>query len=68
MGGVIVLLTRGMGKRLTHGIPARYPVVLVERLGGLFFDGRRFCTEDSFVGRSGLYRGESLVVSILVCV
>ena len=68
MGGVIVLLTRGMGERLTYGIPARYPVVLVERLGGLFFDGRRPCTEDSFVGRSGLYRGKSLVVSILVCV
>ena len=62
MGGVIVLLTRGIEERLTYGIPARYPVVLVERLGGLFFDGRRFCTEDSFVGRSGLY----LVVSILV--
>ena len=68
MGEVIVLLTRGMGERLTYGILARYPVVLVKRLGGLFFDGRRFCTEDSFVGRSGLYRGESLVVSILVCV
>ena len=37
MGGVIVLLTRGMGERLTYGILARYPVVLVERLGGLFF-------------------------------
>ena len=66
MGGVIVLLTRGMGERSTYGIPARYPVVLVERLGGLFFDGRRSCTEDSFVGRLGLYRCESLVVSILV--
>ena len=68
MGGVIVLLARGMGERLTYGIPACYPVVLVERLGGLFFDGRCFCKEDSFVGCSGLYRGESLVVSILVCV
>ena len=68
MGGVIVLLTRGMGERLTCGIPAHYPVVLVERLGGLFFDGRHSCTKDSFVGRSGLYRCESLVVSILVCV
>ena len=29
MGGVIVLLTRGMGEWLTYGIPARYPVVLV---------------------------------------
>ena len=68
MGGVTVLLTRGMGERLTCGIPARYPVVLVERLGGLFFDARHFCTKDFFVGRSGLYRGKSLVVSILVCV
>ena len=68
MGGVIVLLTRGMGEWLMYGIPARYPVVLVERLGGLFFDSRRFCTKDSFVGHSGLYHGESLVVSILVCV
>ena len=68
MGRVIVLLTRGMGERLTYGIPARYSVVLVERLGGLFFDNRHFCTEDSFLGHSGLYRGESLVVSILVCV
>ena len=40
----------------------------MERLGGLFFDGRRSCAEDSFVGRSGLYRGESFVVSVLVCV
>ena len=41
MGGVIIILTRVMGERLTHGIPAHYCVVLVERLGGLFFDGRR---------------------------
>ena len=56
-----------INKQLTYGIPARYPVVLVERLGGLFFDSRCSCTEDSFVGRLGLYHGESLVVSILVC-
>ena len=68
MGGVIIILTRGMGEWLTYGSPARYCVVLVERLGGLFFDSRRSCTKDSFVGRSGLYRGESLVVSMLVCV
>ena len=49
MGGVIVLLTRGMGERLTCGIPVRYPVVLVERLAGLFFDGRHSCTDDSFI-------------------
>ena len=39
MGGIIIILTRGMGERLTYGIPARYRVVLVERLEGLFFDG-----------------------------
>ena len=60
MGGVIVLLTRGMGEWLTYRIPARYPVVLVECLGGWFFDGRRFCTEDSFVGCSGLYAASLL--------
>ena len=38
MGGVIIILTRGMGKWLTYGSPACYCVVLVERLGGLFFD------------------------------
>ena len=68
MGGFIITLTRGMGKRLTYGIPARYCVILVERLVGLFFDGRRSCTKDSFVGCLGLYCGESLVVSMLVCV
>ena len=42
MGGVVILiLTKGVGERLTYGIPARYRVILVERLGGLFFDGRR---------------------------
>ena len=50
MGGVIIILTRGMGERLTYGIPARYRVVLVERLGGLFFDGRCSCAEDSSFG------------------
>ena len=54
-----------MGEWLMYGILARYRVVLVERPGGLFFDGRRSCIEDSFVGRSGLYRGRSLVVSML---
>ena len=39
MGGIIMKLTRGMGEWLTYGILARYRVVLVERLGGLFFDG-----------------------------
>ena len=48
MGGAIILLTRGMGEQLTYGIPARYRVVLMERLGGLFFDGGRSCVEDSF--------------------
>ena len=44
----IIILTRGMGERLTYGIPARYCVVLMELLGGLFFDGRRSCAGDSF--------------------
>ena len=64
-------LTRGMGERLTYGIPARYRVVLMERLGGLFFDGGRSCVgpEILFAGHSGLYRCESFVVSILfLCV
>ena len=68
MGGVIIIFTRGMGKWLMYRTPARYRVVLVERLGGLFFDGRRSCTEGSFVGHSGLYRGKSLVVSMFICV
>ena len=33
--------------------PARHHVVLVERLGVLFFDGRRSCAGDSFAGHSG---------------
>ena len=57
-----------MGKWLTHKIPACYCVVLVERLGGLFLDGRRSCTRESFAGYSGSYRADSLVVSILVYV
>ena len=57
-----------MDERLTYGILARYCVILVERLGGLFFDSRRFYTKDSFVGRSGLYRGESLGEYVYLCV
>ena len=68
MGGVIIILTRGTGERLTYRIPACYRVVLVERLGGLFFDGRYSCTEDSFAGHLGLYCGDYLTVSIVVCV
>ena len=67
MGGVIIILTREMGEWLMYGIPARYCVILVERLGSLFFDSRRSCTEDSFAGRSGLYHGECLVVCLFVC-
>ena len=64
-----MILTRGMGERLTYGIPACYRVVLVECLEGLFFDGRRSCTRDSFAGHSSLYLGESLVVRLLfLCV
>ena len=66
MGGVIVILTRGMVEWLNYEILARYRVILVEHLGGLFFGGRRSCTEDSVVGRSGLYRSRSLVVSMLI--
>ena len=46
-----VILTRGMGKQLTYGIPARYRVVLVEHLGGLFCDGSHSCTK--WLQRSG---------------
>ena len=48
IGGAIIILTRGMGEQLTYGILARYHVVLMERLGGLFFDGGRSCVGDSF--------------------
>ena len=51
-----------MGERLTYGILARYRVVLVERLGGLFFAGRRSRTEDN----SGLYCGDHLTVLLVV--
>ena len=68
MGGVVIILTTRMGEWLTYGIPARYRVVLEERLEGLFFDGRRSCAGDSFAGHSSLYHGESLVVSIPLCV
>ena len=68
MGTVIKILTRGMGERFMYGIPAWYCVVSVECLGALFFDGRHSCAGDSFTDHSGLYRGESLVVSILFCV
>ena len=42
-------------------------LVLVKCLGGLLFGGRCFCTKDSFAGHSGLYCGDFLAVSILVC-
>ena len=63
MGGVIVILTRAMGERLTYGIPARYRLVLMERLGGLFFDGGRSFVGDSFCWSFGsvplqVFRGE----------
>ena len=63
-----MLTTMGVSERLTYGIPARYRVVLVERLRGLFFNGRHSCAGDSFAHHSGLYHGESFVASILVCV
>ena len=54
MGGLIIILTRGMGEQLTYGIPACYRVVLVKCLGGLFFNGRHSCARDSFAGHLGL--------------
>ena len=61
MGGVIITLTRGMGE-------PTYRLSLSVCLGGLF-GGRRFCTEDSFAGYSGLCCGDFFAVStILVCV
>ena len=48
MGRIIIILTREMGERLTYGITACYRVVLMERLGGLFFDGGHSCVRDSF--------------------
>ena len=55
------------GPRMTTGFgPFELPnVVLVERLEGLFFNGRHSCTEDCFVGRLGLYFDNFLTV---VCV
>ena len=65
MGGVIITLTRGMGKPTYRLSLTRCRSV---RLGGLF-GGRRFCTEDSFAGHSGLCCGDFLAVStIQVCV
>ena len=63
MGGVITIPTRGMGERLTYGIPARYRVVPVERPGGLFFDGGASVLE-TFVGHLGPHHGESHAVSL----
>ena len=61
MGGVIIILTRGMGEWSTYGLPLSF---LVGRLGGLCLDGRCSCTEDSFAGHSGLYCGDFLTVNI----
>ena len=65
MGGVIITLTRRMGEPTYRLSLTRCRSV---RLGGLF-GGRRFCTEDSFAGHSGLCCGDFFAVStILVCV
>ena len=64
MGGVIIILTRGMGERLTYGIPARYRVVLMDCSSMVGAP----VSEILFAGHSGLYRCESLVMSILFCV
>ena len=66
MGGVIIILTRRMGEWLTYRISTHYRVVLMEHLGGLFFDGGRSCA--GVFCHSGLYHCESLVVSIRYCV
>ena len=69
MGGVVILiLTKGVGERLTYGIPARYRVILVERLGGLFFDGSRVSRGEYTclcvrLGRWALYRSMFLLVT-----
>ena len=68
MGGIIITLTRGMDE-LTYKLSlTTCNLVLVECLGGLFFDGKHFCTEDSFAGHLGLYCGNFLAAGILVCV
>ena len=59
MGGVIITLTRGMGEPMPQT-----RCVLVGHLGGLLFGGRRFCTDDSFAGHSGLCCGDFLTVGI----
>ena len=62
MGGVI---TRWMGNvRNSGSLSCR----LSGASGRLVLDGKRSRAGYSFAGLSGLYRGESLVVSILVCV
>ena len=65
MGGVITTITRRMGEPTYHLSLTRCRSV---HLGGLF-GIRRFCTEDSFAGHSGLCCGDFFAVSaILVCV
>ena len=66
MGGVIIMLAGRMGERLTYRISTSYRVVLMEHLGGLFFDVGRSCA--GVFRHSGLYHCESLVVSIRYCV
>ena len=68
MGGVITIPTRGMGERLTYGIPARYCVVPVERHDTepefhTFFD-RGASVLETFAGHLGPHHGESLAVSL----
>ena len=68
LGGVIIILTRGVGKWLTYGIPARYRVVLVEHLGGLLFDDRHSCAGDSsLVIRVCTAASPSWCVYLFVC-
>ena len=60
MGGVIIILTRGMGKPM-YGLSLLSHSVM-GCLGGLLFNGRCSCTEDSSTGNLGLYCGDSLTV------
>ena len=57
-----VVERKGSGLR-NYGLPLSF---LVGYLGGLFFDGMRSCTEDSFAGHSGLYCANFLAVNIFI--
>ena len=62
MGGVIITLTRRMGKPMYR---LSQTCCCLMSLGGLF-DGRHLCTEESFTGNLGLCYGNFFAVSIVV--